>query len=169
MAKITLKGNPINTNGNLPKVGSKAMNFKLIKKDLTEFVLNEAIGKKIVLNIFPSLDTPVCATSVRKFNSIVNDFPNTMVLCISKDLPFAQARFCGAEGLNNVITLSEMRDSNFSEATGVRIVDGPMMGLMARAVIVINQEGIIEYVELVPEIIQEPNYNAVLEILKQER
>ena len=162
MAKITLKGNAINSIGNLPKVGDKAPDFVLVKNDLSEAKLSDYQGKKVVLNIFPSLDTPVCATSVRKFNAELNNLENTVVLCISRDLPFAQARFCGAEGLKNVITLSEMRGEAFSQAYGVKIVDGPMAGLMARSVVVIDEKGKVIYNELVPEIVQEPDYKKAL-------
>ncbi|MFA7056679.1 MAG: thiol peroxidase [Candidatus Cloacimonadales bacterium] len=162
MAKITLKGNAINSIGNLPKVGDKAPDFVLVKNDLSEAKLSDYQGKKVVLNIFPSLDTPVCATSVRKFNAELNNLENTVVLCISRDLPFAQARFCGAEGLKNVITLSEMRGEAFSQAYGVKIVDGPMAGLMARSVVIIDEKGKVIYNELVPEIVQEPDYKKAL-------
>lgn len=166
MAKITLQGNEINTLGNLPKVGEIAPEFVLVKNDLGEATLKDYKGKKVILNIFPSLDTGVCAASVRKFNAELNNLENTVVLCISRDLPFAQARFCGAEGLDNVITLSEMRGEEFSKAYGVKIVDGPMAGLMARSVVVVNEEGKVIYNELVPEIVNEPNYDGALAILK---
>lgn len=166
MAKITLKGNEINTGGNLPKVGSMAAEFTLIKKDLGNAKLSDYKGKKVVLNIFPSLDTPVCANSVRKFNAELNNLKNTVVLCISRDLPFAQARFCGAEGLDNVITLSEMKGDKFSKEYGIQIVDGPMAGLMARSVVIIDEEGKVIYTELVPEIVQEPDYDRALTSLK---
>lgn len=162
MAKITLKGNKVNTIGNLPKVGKKAPEFLLTKNDLSDVKLSDYRGKKVVLNIFPSLDTDVCATSVRKFNAEAEQLNNTVVLCISKDLPFAQSRFCGAEGLNNVITLSELRDDEFSRNYGVKIIDGPMAGLMARAVIILNEGGMVKYAELIPEITQEPNYEKAI-------
>lgn len=166
MAKITLKGNEINTIGTLPKVGAIAEDFKLVLNSLGEARLSDYKGKKIVLNIFPSLDTPVCAASVRKFNAELNNLENTVVLCISRDLPFAQARFCGAEGLDNVITLSEMKGDKFSKEYGVQIVDGPMAGLMARAVVIIDEEGKVIYTELVPEIVEEPDYDKALTALK---
>ncbi len=166
MAKITLKGHEINTIGNLPKLGDLAPEFILVKNDLGEAKLSDYRGKKVILNIFPSLDTGVCAASVRKFNAELNNLENTVVLCISRDLPFAQARFCGAEGLDRVITLSEMRGEDFSKAYGVKIIDGPMAGLMARSVVIINEEGKVTYTELVPEIVQEPNYNDALASLK---
>lgn len=169
MAKIKLQGNEINTIGNLPEVGNSALDFVLTKNDLSDAKLSDFRGKKIVLNIFSSLDTNVCAASVRRFNSESEKLPNTVVLCISKDLPFAQARFCGAEGLDNVITLSEMRDDNFSTKYGVKIIDGPMAGLMARAVIVLDEEMNVKYTELVPEIAQEPNYEEALKFLKKRR
>jgi len=167
MAKIKLKGNEINTIGELPKVGEKAPEFVLTKNDLSDVSLKEYRGKKVVLNIFPSLDTAVCAMSVRKFNAEAENLNNTVVLCISRDLPFAQARFCGAEGLDNVVTLSEMRDDEFSNKYGVRIIDGPMAGLMGRAVVILNEGGVIKYTELVPEITQEPNYEEALKNLKK--
>lgn len=166
MARITLKGNEIHTLADLPKIGEKAPEFTLVKKDLSEGKLIDYKGKKVVLNIFPSLDTPVCAASVRKFNAELNNLKNTVVLCISRDLPFAQARFCGAEGLDNVITLSEMKGEKFSEAYGVQIVDGPMAGLMARSVVIIDEHGKVVYTELVPEIVQEPDYGMALSKLK---
>ncbi|NQT65849.1 MAG: thiol peroxidase [FCB group bacterium] len=169
MAKITLKGNEINTIGDIPPVGANLddLQFKLTKTDLSDVGIKDFRGKKVVLNIFPSLDTGVCAASVRRFNTEVEKLKNTVVLCISKDLPFAHARFCAAEGLKNVISLSEMRDSNFSEGIGVKIVNGPMAGLMARAVIVLNEGGVVKYTELVPEITQEPNYDAAIKKIKE--
>jgi len=168
MAKITLQGNEINTIGDIPAVGANLddIQFKLTKTDLSDVGLEDFRGKKVVLNIFPSLDTGVCAASVRRFNAEVEKLSNTVVLCISKDLPFAHSRFCEAEGLKNVISLSEMRDLRFSEGIGVKIINGPMAGLMARSVIVINEGGVIKYTELVPEITQEPNYEAVMNSLK---
>ena len=168
MATITLKGNKINTIGDIPPVGANLddLQFKLTKTDLSDVGLKDFIGKKVVLNIFPSLDTGVCAASIRRFNTEAEKLNNTVVLCISKDLPFAHTRFCVAEGLENVIPLSEMRDSNFSERIGVKIINGPMAGLMARAVIVLNEGGIIKYTELVPEITQEPDYETAINSLK---
>jgi len=164
MAKITFKGNEINTIANLP-VGI-APNFSLVKSDLSEAKLTDFKGKKVILNIFPSLDTSVCASSVRKFNAELNKLANTVVLCISKDLPFAHKRFCEVEGLENVISLSEFRDKNFSTIYGVEMIDGPLKGLMARSVFVIDENGSIIYSELVPEIAQEPNYEAALTAVK---
>ncbi len=167
MAKITLQGNPFNTVGDLPKVGTKAPDFKLTNSDLGDVSLDAYKGKKVVLNIFPSLDTPVCATSVRKFNAEAEKLDNTVVLCISKDLPFAHKRFCATEGLENVVSLAEMReDAEFSKTYGVGIADGPLAGLMSRAVVVLNEEGNVVYQEQVPEIAQEPNYEEALKAIK---
>ncbi|HOR46054.1 MAG TPA: thiol peroxidase, partial [Spirochaetota bacterium] len=163
--KITLKGNIINTFGNLPEIGSKAKDFLLTKTDLSDVSLNDFSGKRIVMNIFPSVDTGVCATSVRRFNAELDKMKNTVVLCISVDLPFAHQRFCGAEGLNNVISLSEMRVRKFGEDYGVRIIDGPLAGIFSRAVIVIDETGKIIYTEQVPEIAQEPDYAPVVKLL----
>lgn len=165
MAKITLKGNTINTFGNLPGTGSQAKDFLLTKTDLSDVSLKDFSGKRIVMNIFPSVDTGVCATSVRRFNSELDKMKNTVVLCISVDLPFAHQRFCGAEGLNNVISLSEMRVRKFGEDYGVRIIDGPLAGIFSRAVIVIDETGKIIYTEQVPEIAQEPDYAPVVKLL----
>lgn len=165
MAKITLKGNPIHTSGNLPDIGSKVPDFKLTGTDLKDLSLKDFSGKRLVLNIFPSLDTDICAMSVRRFNQIAADVDNTNVLCISRDLPFAHKRFCVAEGIENVISLSELRDLNFGKAFGVRIIDGPMAGLLARSVVVIGADGRVKYSELVPEISQEPDYESVLKNL----
>ncbi|MBN2829343.1 MAG: thiol peroxidase [Candidatus Cloacimonetes bacterium] len=162
MSKITLKGNPFTTIGELPQIGVKAPDFKLTFKDLSDKQLKDYVGKKVIMNIFPSLDTPVCANSVRHFNKVSSEIDNTVVLCISRDLPFAQARFCGAEGLDNVVTLSSMKDTAFGKAYGVTIVDGPMEGLFARAVVVIDEQGKVKYTQLVPEIIDEPDYDEVL-------
>ena len=166
MAEVTFKGNPIHTAASLPRVGTIAPDFKVIKADLSPMSLSEFKGRKVVLNIFPSIDTSVCATSVRRFNAEADKLNNTVVLCISRDLPFAQKRFCGAEGLNNVITGSEYRDSNFSDAYGVRIVDGPLAGLLSRAIVVIDEAGKIAYTEQVPEIAQEPDYGKALAAIK---
>jgi len=165
MAKITLKGNAINSIGNLPENGVKAPEFKLVANDLSEKSLADFAGKKIVLNIFPSLDTPTCAASVRRFNAEASKLENTVVLCISKDLPFAQARFCGAEGLEDVFTLSGFRGNDFSLAYGTLIVDGPLAGLESRAVVVVDENGNVVYTQQVPEIVDEPNYDEVLKAL----
>ena len=162
MTKITFKGNPVNTGGSLPDVGSLAPDFSLVKTDLSELKLSDLKGKNVVLNIFPSLDTGVCATSVRRFNKEASSLNNTTVLCISADLPFAAGRFCGAEGLENVVTLSTFRDSSFADKYGVLMTDGPLHGLLARAVVVVNSEGKVVYTELVPEIAQEPDYESAI-------
>lgn len=163
MANITLSGNLIHTFGNLPATGSKAPDFKLVKSDLSVANLKDFEGKKLVLNIFPSLDTGICAASVRHFNAAASKLENTVVLCISKDLPFAHNRFCVAEGLNNVITASDFREGSFGKDYGVVIIDGPFEGLLSRAVLVLDEKGIVKYTEQVPEIAQEPNYEAALQ------
>jgi len=166
MAKLKLQGNQINTNGPLPKTGSKAIPFTLVGAQLNDVKLEEYIGKKMVLNIFPSIDTGVCAMSVRKFNAEAAKLKNTVVLCISRDLPFALNRFCGAEGIDKVVTLSELRDRSFGDAYGLSIVDGPMAGLLARAVIVIDEKGKVVYRELVDDIVHEPDYKSALDAMK---
>jgi thiol peroxidase len=165
MAKVTLKGNPVNTTGELPAVGSKAPDFHLTLDNLSDVDMSNYAGKKIIMNIFPSIDTATCATSVRKFNEKANTLNNTVVLCISDDLPFAQKRFCGAEGLTQVVTLSEMRTKRFGEDYGIRIVDGPLKGLLARSVVVLDESGKVKYTELVSEIAAEPNYDKALQSL----
>lgn len=162
MAKITLKGNAITTNGELPAVGAKAPDFTLTKTDLSQVTLAEFAGKTVVLNIFPSVDTGVCAASVRRFNAELDKLGDAVVLCASADLPFAHARFCGAEGLERVMSVSDLRDKDFAERYGIKIVDGPLAGLCARAVVVIDGSGTVTYTELVPEIVQEPNYDAAV-------
>lgn len=166
MAQITFKGNAINTVGNLPAVGTTAPDFKLTNSDLSEKSLSDYKGKNVVLNIFPSVDTGVCAQSVRTFNKEVSAVDNTIVLCISKDLPFAMNRFCAAEGLQNVETLSDFKNNDFTNAYGVQMTDGPLNGLLSRAVVVINPEGKVVYNEQVPEITQEPDYNNAINALK---
>jgi len=165
MASITLQGNKIHTSGNLPKTGSKAPDFKLINTDLETKSLSDFKGHNLVLNIFPSVDTGVCATSVREFNEKASGMDNTKVLCISRDLPFAQARFCAAEGLDNVVSLSDFQDGNFGKSYGADITDSAFEGLLSRAVVVVNPEGEVIYTQQVPEIAEEPNYNAALEAL----
>ncbi|HJV39433.1 MAG TPA: thiol peroxidase [Geothrix sp.] len=165
MAKVTLKGNPFNTAGDLPKVGSAAPAFTLVRTDLSEVSNKDLAGQRVVLNVFPSLDTPTCAASVRKFNARANEKPNTTILCVSADLPFAQKRFCGAEGLDNVMPASVFRAPDFGKAYGVTLTDGPMKGLLARAVVVVDGSGKVIHTELVPEIAQEPDYNAALAVL----
>jgi thiol peroxidase len=166
MTQIAFKGNSIHTAGSLPGVGSGAPEFTVVKSDLSSASLSSFKGKKLILNIFPSIDTSVCAASVRRFNVEATKMENTVVLCVSRDLPFAQNRFCAAEGLNNVLMGSEFRDSSFSDAYGVRIVDGPLAGLLARAIVVINEQGKVSYTEQVPEITQEPDYEKALAALK---
>ena len=166
MAQITLKGNPIHTLGNLPAVGSAAPDFSLTRQDLSDLKLRDVAGKRVVLNIFPSVDTPTCSASVRRFNSEISKFDNAVALCISRDLPFAHARFCEAEGLKDVIPLSEMRHRNFGEKYGVVITDGPMAGLLARAVLVLDESGKVIYSQLVDEIAEEPAYEKALEALR---
>jgi thiol peroxidase len=165
MAKITLRGNAINTSGNLPANGSKAPDFKLVKSDLGSLSLDELKGKKVILNISPSLDTSVCATALRKFNQLAAGMENTVVLAITKDLPFASGRFCTTEGIANVTTLSGFRDQAFGKAYGVELVDGPMAGLYARSVVVIDEQGNVKYAELVPETVNEPDYDRALAAL----
>jgi thiol peroxidase len=162
MAAITLGGNPINTNGSLPQVGSKATDFQLVKSDLSVASLADYAGSKLVLNIFPSIDTGTCATSVRTFNAKASALENTKVLCVSRDLPFAQKRFCGAEGLENVINLSDFKEGSFGKNYGLEIVDGPLAGLHSRVVIVLDENGIVKHAEQVGEIADEPNYEAAL-------
>lgn len=165
MASILLGGNPIHTSGQLPKVGTKLADFKLIKTDLSVASLNDFAGKKLILNIFPSIDTGTCATSVRKFNESASTIENTTVLCISRDLPFAQKRFCGAEGLINVVNLSDFSEGSFGKTNGLEITDGPLAGLHSRVIIVADENGTITYTEQVAEIADEPNYEAALAIL----
>ncbi len=165
MANITLKGSAIHTLGNLPATGEKSPNFELTKTDLSSASLSDYSGKKVVLNVFPSVDTGTCAQSVRKFNEEVALLDNTKVLCISKDLPFAQARFCGAEGIENVEMLSDFRDGNFGKAYHLEISDGPLQSLLSRVVVVLNENQEIVYTEQVPEIVDEPDYKAALEAL----
>lgn len=165
MASITLGGNPIHTNGELPAVGSKATNFNMVKTDLGAATLADYTGSKVVLNIFPSIDTGTCAASVRKFNEKASALANTKVLCISRDLPFAQKRFCGAEGLENVINLSDFKDGSFGKNYGLEITDGPLAGLHSRVVIVLDENGTILHTEQVKEIADEPNYDAALAVL----
>jgi thiol peroxidase len=165
MATITLGGNPIHTSGELPKVGSKLVDFKLVQNDLSIADLSTFAGKKLVLNIFPSIDTGTCATSVRKFNESASNLANTTVLCISRDLPFAQKRFCGAEGLENVVNLSDFQEGTFGENNGLNIVDGVLAGLHSRAIIVVDENGVITHTEQVGEIANEPNYEAALAAL----
>jgi thiol peroxidase len=165
MATVTLKGNPIHTIGELPVIGTQVPEFKVVKTDLSTLQAQDLKGKKVVYNIFPSLDTDVCAASVRKFNASASQLENTTVVCVSKDLPFAHKRFCTVEGLNNVVSASDFRDGSFGSSFGVVLTDGPLAGLMARSIVVTDENGKVVYTELVPEIVQEPDYEAALKAL----
>jgi len=165
MATVTLKGNSIHTSGNLPKIGDQAPDFTLVKTDLSTATLADYKGKSVVLNIFPSVDTGTCAQSVRQFNKELNEIDDVIVLCISRDLPFAQSRFCGAEGLENVVNLSDFRNNSFGKAYGLDFVDGPLEGLHSRAIVVVDENGVITHTEQVSEIVDEPNYKAAFEAL----
>ncbi len=167
MAQITLKGSPVHTNGDIPKPGSKAPDFKLTGADLGDVTLASYKGKKRLLNIVPSLDTPVCATSTRKFNDYAKGRDDVVMLIVSADLPFAQSRFCGAENTKNVVTLSMMRDRHFAKDYGVLIEDGPLAGITARAVVVIDSNDKVVHSELVQEIAQEPDYDKAIAALKK--
>lgn len=162
MANITLKGNPIHTVGNLPEVGSTAPDFTLTKSDLSPVSLSDYKGKKVILNIFPSLDTSVCAASVRKFNQEVAKLDNTVVLCISRDLPFAHSRFCTTEGIEGVVSLSQLKDDKFGKDYGVTMVDGPLESILSRAVVVVDESSKVVYTEQVPEITQDPDFEKAL-------
>ncbi len=162
MAKITLKGNTVNTHGNLPVKGSMAPDFTAVNTELSEVKLSDYRGKKVVLNIFPSVDTGTCAASVRQFNKEAQEMENTVVLCVSMDLPFAHGRFCGAEGLENVVSVSVFRSPEFGKDYGVEMVDGPLKGLMSRAVVIVNEEGKVIYTQQVPEIVDEPEYEPAI-------
>jgi thioredoxin-dependent peroxiredoxin len=166
MAEVTLRGNPIHTNGELPAVGAKAPDFKLTDGDLKDVTLADYKGKKKILNIVPSLDTPTCATSTRKFNAQASSLANTVVLVVSADLPFAAKRFCTTEGLANVHPLSLMRDKNFAKDYGVLLQDGPLQGITARAVVVLDESDKVVYRQLVREIATEPDYDAALKAVK---
>jgi thiol peroxidase len=162
MAQVTLKGNPVQTIGNLPAAGAEAPGFTLVDKELQEISLKDYAGQKVVLNIFPSVDTPTCAMSVRRFNAEIGKRDNAVAVCVSMDLPFAHARFCGAEGLEKVVSGSAFRNTEFGDAYGVRITDGPLQGLFARAVVVVDENGKVVYNQLVSEIADEPDYDAAL-------
>ena len=162
MTNITLKGNPIHTIGSLPAVGTQAPDFKLTKTDLSDVSLKDFAGKKVILSIFPSVDTPTCATAVRQFNEKAAKLKDVVVLCISADLPFALNRFCGSEGLKDVIPASVFRHQEFAKQYGVRIVDGPIAGLLSRAIVVLDSAGKVLYTEQVSEIADEPDYQAAL-------
>lgn len=165
MAQLTFKGKPVSTVDEPPREGDIAPDFTLAKTDLSDITLKELAGKRVVLNIFPSLDTEVCAMSVRRFNALASKLDNAVVLCASMDLPFAQARFCGAEGLQDVVPVSDFRTGAFGLDYGVRITDGPLRGLLARAVVIIDEAGKVIYRELVPELTHEPDYDAALKAL----
>ena len=165
MASITLGGNPVHTSGELPAVGSQLADFKLVQNDLSVASLSTFAGKKLVLNIFPSVDTGTCATSVRTFNASASGLENTTVLCISRDLPFAQKRFCGAEGIENVVNLSDFKDGSFGKDYGLEISDSALAGLHSRVVIVVDENGNVIHTEQVSEIANEPNYESALAVL----
>ena len=167
MATITFKGNPTETSGALPDIQTKAPAFTLAKTDLSDVSLKDFTGKKLVLNIFPSIDTPVCAASTRRFNEEAGNLDNTVVLCISADLPFAHNRFCEAEGLKDVIPLSVFRSPAFGKDYGVTITGGPLSGLLSRAIVIIDTGGKVIYTEQVPEIAEEPDYDSALQALKR--
>lgn len=166
MAEFKLKGNSFNTVGDLPAVGSDAPAISLTKTDLSELTCDELKGKKVVFNVFPSIDTPVCADSVRRFNKEVASLDNTEVVCVSRDLPFALGRFCGAEGIESVTPTSDFRSGSFGKDYGMQIEDGPLQGLLARSIVIVDEEGNVAYTELVPETTQEPDYDAALAALK---
>lgn len=166
MALFKLKGNDFNTTGDLPAVGAAAPAFTVAGADLGDVTLADQAGKRVVLNIFPSIDTDVCAASVRRFNAEASGLENTVVLCVSMDLPFALKRFCGAEGLDDVVTASDFRTGDFGRAYGMRIADGPLAGLLARSIVVLDAEGRVIHTELCPETTEEPDYEAALAVLK---
>lgn len=165
MAQVTLGGNACNTNTDLPAVGTNAKEFILKKNDLSVLTLSDLKGSRVILNIFPSIDTGTCATSVRTFNKKAAEMNNTKVVCVSRDLPFAQARFCGAEGIDNVITVSDFATGQFGKDYGVQLVDGGFQDLHARAIVVLDENGVVLHNELVPEIANEPNYDAAIAVL----
>lgn len=166
MSQVTLKGNPVNTIGELPSVGSHAPEFSLVGSNLGDVKNTDFAGKRMILNIFPSLDTATCAASVRRFNVEASKLDNAAVVCVSKDLPFAHGRFCTTEGIANVVSASEFRSNSFGKSYGVMITDGPLQGLMARAVVVVDADGKVLHTQLVPEITEEPDYEAALKSLK---
>lgn len=165
MAKTALKGNEVNTVGNLPEVGSMAPDFLLVKQDLHEVSLASYHGQKVILNIYPSVDTGICAMSTVRFNKEASSLQNTRIVCVSKDLPFAFQRYCAAEGIDNLDTLSTYRDQEFGNDYGVEMVDGPLKGLCARAIVIVDEDGMVIYTELVPEITTEPDYEKALAVL----
>lgn len=165
MGTVTLKGNPIHTSGNLPAVGTKAPDFQLVDKDLNDRSMKDYKGKRTMIYMVPSLDTSVCSLSTKKFNEQIKTHPEVRVLVVSADTPFAQKRVCSAENVDNIVTLSMMRSKDFAKAYGVLITDGPLAGICARSVVVLDENGVVEYTELVPEITQEPNYDKALKAL----
>lgn len=167
MANVTLKGKPVHTIGDLPRVGARAPDFKLVAGDLKDVSLQDYAGKRKILNISPSLDTSVCATAARRFNEQAGKLPDTVVLLVTSDLPFAQKRFCAAEGLQNVVPLSMMRSRDFAKDYGVLITDGPMAGICTRAVVVLDEKDQVVYNQLVPEITTEPDYDKALAAVKK--
>lgn len=167
METVYFQGKPYHTYGSLPEVGEKAPCFTLVSSDMKELRCSDYKGKRVVLNIFPSIDTGVCAASVRRFNQLASEMYNTSILCVSMDLPFAAGRFCAAEGIKNVTTASAFRSPMFAEKYGVQIVDGPLAGLLARAVIILDEDRNVIYRQIVEEIAEEPDYNAALEVLKK--
>ncbi len=166
MATITFKGNAIQTSGNLPEIGQNCPDINLTKTDLSQTDLSEYKGKKVILNIFPSIDTGICAMSAKAFNKSATEVENAVVVCVSKDLPFAHSRFCEAEGLNNVVCASSYKDDSFENAFNVLMKDGPLSGLFSRAVVILDEAGKVIYTEQIPEIVQEPNYDEALAALK---
>ena len=162
MAEIKFKGNSVHTIGSLPRVGDKAPDFKLTASDLSDKSLKDYAGKKKILNIVHSLDTGTCAQSARTFNELISKKTDTVVLTVSKDLPFAQSRFCSAEGIENVVTLSQMRDMDFGKNYGVQMIDGPIAGLLARSIVVVDENDQVIYTQQVPEVSQEPDYDEVM-------
>ncbi|MDE6277860.1 MAG: thiol peroxidase [Muribaculaceae bacterium] len=166
METIYFNGQPCHTYGEVPVVGSKAPDFKLIGKDLNEISLDDFKGKTVVLNVFPSLDTPVCAASVRRFNQEASKLKDTVVVCVSMDLPFAMSRFCTTEGLDNVVVASAFRSPKFAQEYGLQLVDGPLEGLLARCVLIIDKDGKVEFRDLVNEITMEPDYDAAIRVLE---
>lgn len=166
METVFFKGSAVHTNGNVPAVGAEAPDFKLVTKDLVEVSLSTYAGKRVVLNVFPSLDTPVCAASVRRFNQEAADLKDVVVLCVSMDLPFAMSRFCTVEGIENVVAASAFRSPDFARNYGLMLMDGPLAGLLARCVIVIDKDGKIVYRDLVHEITDEPNYKGAIKVLE---
>lgn len=165
MATVTLGGKPVNTNGTLPQSGSKLADLSFVKNDLSVVSLSDYQGTRLILNIFPSIDTGTCAASVRQFNKLASELSNTKVLCISRDLPFAQKRFCGAEGIENVETLSDFQTGASGKSVGLELIDGALKGLHARAIIVLDENNVVLHTELVAEIANEPNYEAALKVL----